>query len=172
MAIDNPTQVNNPRRTTVRTIIQGAIGVVFGLALIAPQILDALTEGARAAGFEEFAVAMTGGGVTVLAVAGFLARIMSIPGVEQFLQKTAGFRWLAARKVPLDNGPGDLGFDAGLSGYAAYDLTTDDRLDDDPANQYAEADVAVIVEDEAELPNYEDGAPGTGDDEPKHLKGN
>lgn len=172
MAIDNPTQVNNPGRTTVRTFVQSAIGLLVGLGLVAPQILAALIDGANKAGFEEIAVALGAGSGTVLAIAGLIARVMAIPGVEQFLQKTSGFRWLAARKVPLDNGPGDLGFDAGLSGYMAHDLTTDDRLDDDPAAQHAESDVAVIVEDDADIPDYEDGAPGTGDDEPKHLKGN
>lgn len=168
MAIDNTTQVNNPGRATLRTIVQGAIGIIFGLGLLAPQILDALTEGARAAGFEEFAVAMTGGGAAVLAVAGFLARLMAIPGVEQFLQATPGFRWLAARKVPKDNGPGDLGFDASLSGYAAHDLTTDDRIDDPEV--YTEADDAGIIEDGGELPPYVENETDE-DGEPKHREG-
>ena len=71
LAVVTPTQVRRPWRATVRTIF----AAVFGLAAMAPLLVDA-------SGLDETAPAVAG----VLAVTGAITRIMAIPQVETFLR--------------------------------------------------------------------------------------
>lgn len=80
------TQVRHPWRTTARTIAQG-VGTVLlsipALYVLAPDIL-------RAAGLEAVPWA-----VAALGVLGAIARVMAVPGVEQWMRRN--FPWLAAK---------------------------------------------------------------------------
>lgn len=73
------TQIAHPWRSTARTVLQAAVA----LAVLAPTIWTAATQ-------DDPATA-TGLAAGVLAVAGGFARVMALPGVENFLQSYLPF---------------------------------------------------------------------------------
>ena len=85
-----PTQVARPWTATFRTILQtvagsilGSVVVVAAIATVAPQILDAV-----AAVLPPAWLAWATGAVGVIgALAGAFARVMAIPGVNEWLTK-------------------------------------------------------------------------------------
>ena len=84
------TQVSRPWLTTSRTILQTVAGVILGsaavvaaVAVLAPQVLDAVA----AILPPEWLAWATGAVATIGAVAGAFARIMAIPGVNEWLTK-------------------------------------------------------------------------------------
>ncbi len=88
-ATDGPTatQVANPTRTTIRSIVQ----IVLAFATAIPTILGFIND----SGLELGQVSIVLGQVFVVYT--LLVRIMSIPGVEAALQKA--LPWLAALKI-------------------------------------------------------------------------
>jgi cbb3-type cytochrome oxidase subunit 1 len=85
-----PTQVAEPWKATLRTALQTVAGVLLGLvsfvagaAVLAPQFLDAIQAilPPEWAGYAAGAVAFIG------TLAGVFARIMAIPGVNDYLTK-------------------------------------------------------------------------------------
>lgn len=99
-----PTQVANPKRTTLRTIIQSIVGVVvavftaiLALLVFAPEVLDEL-----AAVLPPEWVAWLSGAVAIAGLwAGAITRIMAIPGVAQFIRDHLS--WLAPIKPVEDD---------------------------------------------------------------------
>lgn len=150
------TQVANPARATTRTVLQNVLGALVGFGLLAPFILQWLVDGLNSLGMaEQAAFVATALGGTV-AVAALLARVMAIPGVEAWLQQSQAFRWLAAAKRPdIDQGPGDLGFNAEESGYNAMDLDLDERLTIDGHPDSEPSSDAIIYQEDGELPEPE-----------------
>lgn len=169
METNNVTQVANPGRATARTLFQNIIGALIGFGLFAPIALQWVVDLLEKAGFGELAAKVAAGLAASAAVAAGLARVMALPGVENWLQQSGIFRWLAAAKESVDNGPGDLGFDAHVSGYVAETREHDDRLTEDGTYDGApliDADAAILQEDE----NYveEDEEPS---EDPRHRAG-
>lgn len=79
------TQVRRPWRTTVRTLFQ----LLVGLAPMLPVIVDA-------SGVDEASAGVAG----ALAISAAVTRVMSLPQVEQLLQRFVP--WLAAAPRPDD----------------------------------------------------------------------
>lgn len=88
-----PTNVANPKRTTLRSIVQALIALVPLVNGAAAAVLAYLTEqGVEAPAWVWLAL---NGAVAVTAlVAGLVTRIMAVPGVEWWLQRN--LPWLAA----------------------------------------------------------------------------
>jgi len=80
-----PTQVAHPGRTTLRTIIQTAIPAILTFVVIVPELIEAVL--AEPSIPDELRAILGGVAAGVIAVAGIIARIMAIPGVESWLQK-------------------------------------------------------------------------------------
>jgi hypothetical protein len=81
-----PTQVRRPWRTVVRTVFQG----IVGFAPLAPVIYQAATN--------QNPQLATGAVAVGLSISGGIARVMALPGVNNFINKHA--KWLAA-DVPV-----------------------------------------------------------------------
>ncbi|WP_104127996.1 hypothetical protein [Cryobacterium sp. Y57] len=85
-----PTQVARPWTATARTVLQAVAGAILGaaalvaaVAVLAPQFLEAVA----AILPPEWLAWATGAVATIGAVAGAFARIMAIPGVNEWLTK-------------------------------------------------------------------------------------
>lgn len=85
-----PTQVAYPWTATARTIAQTVAGVIIGastfiagFAILAPQFLAAVADILP----REWLLWASGAVATVGALAGAVARIMAIPGVNEWLTK-------------------------------------------------------------------------------------
>lgn len=143
---ENITQVEYPGRASRRTLVQTIVGLLLGVGVAAPAILSALTDGLRSVGAESLAASVATGGAVAAAIATGIARIMAVPGVEDWLQRTTGLRWLAATTVTGDQGPGDLGLDAAVSGYRATDLETDENLTTEAGEAALEAAEAEYLD--------------------------
>lgn len=83
---DVPTQVAHPGVTTLRTIVQTAIPSVIGLVFILPLILQEVVTGMGDQLPEGLRLWLLGAAAFVTAVAGTLARIFAIPGVNEALR--------------------------------------------------------------------------------------
>lgn len=77
-----PTQSQHPWRAVART----ALAVISALAVAAPSIVDAITNGD--------ASRLGATGAVVLAVSGGITRVLALPGVNDFLERF--LPWLAA----------------------------------------------------------------------------
>jgi protein-S-isoprenylcysteine O-methyltransferase Ste14 len=84
------TQVTRPWTATFRTILQtvagailGAAGIVAALAILAPQFLAAIADVLP----PEWLAWATAAVATIGALAGAFARVMAIPGVNEWLTK-------------------------------------------------------------------------------------
>ena len=88
--VEAPAQIARPWQATIRTVLQTVAGVILGaatviatIAILAPQFLEAV-----AAILPPEALAWATGAVaTIGALAGAFARIMAIPGVNEWLTK-------------------------------------------------------------------------------------
>jgi len=85
-----PTQVAYPGAATIRTILQTVSGVILGaaavvatIAVLAPQFLAAVADILP----PSWLAWATGAVATIGALAGAFARIMAIPGVNEWLTK-------------------------------------------------------------------------------------
>lgn len=85
-----PTQVANPKRTTLRTALQTAIGVIGGLAsalllaaVIAPQLLEALRDVLSPQVYAVGATLVAG----IVGAAAALTKIMAIPTVAAWIER-------------------------------------------------------------------------------------
>ena len=83
-------QVTRPWQATLRTVLQTVAGIILGtaafvaaLAVMAPQFLDAVAAILPA----EWLAWATGAVAAIGAFAGALARVMAIPGVNDWLTK-------------------------------------------------------------------------------------
>lgn len=89
-----PTQVANPGRTSVRTIFQVLIGVIFAIPALWMVVQSAFDQqGAAIPGW------LAGAGASLLAFATLATRIMAAPGVDDFLAAHGITNWLAADPV-------------------------------------------------------------------------
>ena len=84
---DVPTQVAHPGVTTARTIVQTAIPALLVLVVIVPEILQAVVDGMGESLPDGLRLWLLGAAAFVTAVAGTLARIFAIPGVNESLAK-------------------------------------------------------------------------------------
>lgn len=82
-----PTQVANPGRATLRTIVQVGVPAFVGLVLILPLILQAVVEELGAVLPPSVTAWLVGAAAAVTALAGAVARVMAIPGVNAWLSK-------------------------------------------------------------------------------------
>lgn len=87
-----PTQVVFPWKATARTVVQSVAGVLLGAVSIigtvnifAPQVLVAVVDVLPA----EWAVWATGAVAFIGVLSGAVARVMAIPGVNEWLKKVA-----------------------------------------------------------------------------------
>lgn len=90
-----PTQVANPWRATWRTVVQVGLPSFFLLLAVLPAILESIVEGLGGVLPPEALGWCAGAAAAITALAGTLARIAAIPGVNA---------WLAT--VGLDAGGG------------------------------------------------------------------
>lgn len=82
---DVATQVAHPGITTARTVVQTAIPAVIGLVFILPLILQEVVTGMGDQLPEGLRLWLLGAAAFVTALAGTLARIFAIPGVNNAL---------------------------------------------------------------------------------------
>lgn len=80
-----PTQVAHPGKATLRTVVQTAIPAILGFVVIAPQVIEAVLSEPSIP--DNLRVWLAGIAAGIIAVAGIIARVMAIPGVENFLIK-------------------------------------------------------------------------------------
>lgn len=78
-------QVLHPWVTTARTVVQTAFPAVIGLVFILPLILEEIVSGMGEQLPDGLRVWLLGAAALVTAVAGTLARIFAIPGVNRAL---------------------------------------------------------------------------------------
>jgi hypothetical protein len=88
----------NGARRTIRTVFQ----MLVGLAAMAPLIYSSATQ--------HDPKEATGWAAVALAIAAGVTRVMAVPAVEDFLQRTPGLSWLAAKRpevgVPVSDDAG------------------------------------------------------------------
>ena len=96
-----PTQGRFSPRAVVRTVLQVGIPAFLTLALVVPQIVDAILEqvGEAAPSWLRSSLLAVAAGVT--AAAAIITRVMAIPQVEAFLRSRKFLRWLAAEPTPV-----------------------------------------------------------------------
>lgn len=93
VAPGTPSQVANPWRTTVRSVVQSLVALIPLVNLSAAAVIDYLRE--EGIGAPAWVWLVLNGAVAVTAlVAGLVTRLMAVPGVEAFLR--ARVPWLAA----------------------------------------------------------------------------
>ena len=98
-----PTQVDRPWRATIRTALQVGIPTLVALGIAIPLVVQAILDEATKAGVELpgwFTGALVGLAAAVTLVSAILARVMAIPGVEEFLRRHRLVRGLAAAPPP------------------------------------------------------------------------
>lgn len=79
------TQVAHPGVTVARTVVQTAIPAVLALVVILPLVLQAVVDGMGETLPDGLRLWLLGAAAFVTAVAGTLARIFAIPGVNEAL---------------------------------------------------------------------------------------
>lgn len=85
LAETTPTQVAHPWRATLRTILQALVAALVVLPLAVPVITDWIAENPGLLP-TEVAAGVTAAGAAVVAIAGLVARLMAVPGVDEFLR--------------------------------------------------------------------------------------
>lgn len=81
-----PTQVARPWRATLRTVLQVGLPAFGVLLLVLPEVLQAILDGMGETLPPGFRLWLLGAAAAVTALAGTLARIAAIPGVNRFLR--------------------------------------------------------------------------------------
>jgi hypothetical protein len=94
-----PTQVRQPWRATLRTILQVGIPAILALPAIIQVVVDELG-GTLPPNMTAWLIAA---GAAVTAVAGIIARVMAIPAVEVLLRRLPGAAF-AAQPRPKPDG--------------------------------------------------------------------
>lgn len=82
-----PTQVANPGRATLRTIVQVGVPAFVALVLVLPLILQAIVEELGAVLPPSLTAWLVSAAAAITALAGAVARIMAIPAVNAWLAK-------------------------------------------------------------------------------------
>lgn len=95
--VATPTQVANPRRTTLRTFIQSVVGLVVIVNIVTPMLIDA-ANGLPAGWVPSWVIVVLNGvAVATAALIALVARIMAAEKVNAALQRY--LPWLAAFKL-------------------------------------------------------------------------
>lgn len=92
-----PTQVANPKRTTVRTFVQSAVGLVLIVNIVTPFLIDSLKSLPEGWVPGWVFLVLNGVAVATAALIALVARIMAADGVNAAIEKY--LPWLAALRL-------------------------------------------------------------------------
>lgn len=106
-----PTQTEHPWRAALRTGLQAGIPTVLALGVLVPMIVEVILDELGEATPGWLRLALVGVSAAVTVTAAIVARIMALPGVEEFLRQHKLVRGFAAAPpppldVPDDHTPG------------------------------------------------------------------
>ncbi len=82
-----PTQVANPNRAAFRTFIQSTVGSLISLSLVLPTMLNIFLDSFGTMLPDQIQSRIVAASLVIGAVAGFVARLMAVPAVNQVMQK-------------------------------------------------------------------------------------